>query len=251
MKTLSHITKFEAFLEEFCKLYSHIISSDDEVGKILLKDASRKVASFEKLNTFMGLFGCLCLIIYPYFTNKREHPFTVFIPGVDTHSTPVYEIIFIIQFGISLYLSFTYTPLTNFFVAFVIFGTVLLKILQHKFRNISSISECELLDLPPQIRKLNLDFLNERRFRLYIEYHKRIIQYVNELNKLFSTMFFVELCLDVVLFSGILYSINVTQETSRVMLLSTYISVLIFQLFQTYWTADELTFQVIFLILRI
>lgn len=111
----------------------------------------------------------------------------------------------------------------------------MIKILQSQFRRIS---ECELEDLAPHLRQSYLEHLIAKRFRLYIEYHKVIMQYLIELNQL-------ELSLTVVMLSSLLFLIILLDDLSRIIIACIYIFAITYQLFIEFWTADELKFQVI------
>lgn len=230
---MSHRVKFETFLEDFCKLYQHILDSSDATSRAILEDISHKAAIFEKLNLGLGMFASSCFVAYPLIAGLRDLPYGIYIPSVDYRQSPTYEIVFAIQAVITFSGSLLYIPFSNLFSSFVMFGIILIKILQHKFRTIADGPSSEIDNA-----------LIERRFRLYIENHKRIIRYVKEINSLVSVVCLVELIFFGVLLSALLFLVNTVEKTSQLVIASSYIFLIMVQLFTLYWNSNELLEEV-------
>lgn len=232
---MSHRFKFEAFLEDFCKLYQHIRDSGDKTCHAILEDVGNKAATFGKLNLVLGIIASACFVSYPLLAGLRDLPYGLYIPTVDTRASPTYEIVFLIQGVITFSGCFLYIPFSNLFSSFVMFGIILLRILQHKFRTI----------VEPSCTQFTIDNdLIERRFYVYIQNHKRIIRYVEEINELVSLVCFVELIFFGVLLSALLFLVIIVQKTSQLIMAVSYIFLIMVQLFAIYWNSNELMEEV-------
>lgn len=232
---MSHRFKFEAFLEDFCKLYQHILDSGDKTCHAILEDVGNKAATFGKLNLVLGIIASACFVSYPLLAGLRDLPYGLYIPTVDTRASPTYEIVFLIQGVITFSGCFLYIPFSNLFSSFVMFGIILLRILQHKFRTI----------VEPSCTQFPIDNdLIERRFYVYIQNHKRIIRYVEEINELVSLVCFVELIFFGVLLSALLFLVIIVQKTSQLIMAVSYIFLIMVQLFAIYWNSNELMEEV-------
>lgn len=231
---MNHRMKFETFLEDFSQLYQHILESGDATSRTILEDMSNKASIFAKLNLCLGIFASSCFVLYPLIAGLRDLPYGIYIPNVDYRLSPTYEIVFVIQAVITFSGSLLYIPFSNLFSSFVMFGIVLIKILQHKFRTIAEGSNQTTIN----------NSLIEMRFRLYIENHKRILRYVHEINELVSTVCLIELIFFGVLIVALLFLVNIVQKTSQLIIALSYIFLIMVQLFTLYWNSNELLEEV-------
>lgn len=236
---MDHRIKFETFLEDFNKLYQHILDSSDQTSRNILENISSKAAMFGKLNLILGICASSCFVAYPLVAGLRDLPYGIYIPNVNYRNSPTYEVVFFIQAVITFSGSLLYIPFSNLLSSFVMFGIVLIKILSHKISVISGSgpgwSETE---------KVVDHSLIEKRFKLLIENHKRIIRYVKEINELVSTVCLVELIFFGLLLSALLFLVNVVQKTSQLIMALSYIFLIMVQLFSLYWNSNELLEEV-------
>lgn len=231
---LSDMTKLETFLDNFAQLYDHVLHSGDQVARSILLEISPQGAIFAKLNICLGLFACFCFIIYPLITGEHQLPYGIYVPGLDYHSSPTYEIVYVVQAVITFSGCLLYIPFSNLFVSFAMFGIVLIRVVVHKIRTISE-SAC------PSAEE---NALIERRFKLYIENYKRIIRYVDEVNELVSLVCLTELILFGALLSALLFLVNIVEKTSQLVIGMSYIFLIMVQLFTLYWTSNQLLEEV-------
>lgn len=227
-------------MTELSKLYSDILSSQDDKSIIILKDISGKAILFTKVLLLCGLLTSIGFMVIPVMYDDQDLPLGISIQGVNYHWSPLYEIILLTFFSLTLLMSFLYVSYTGFLISFISFGIILLKILLNKFE---TISECDQVYLCPNQQKAYWDRLIEKRFRVHIELHKRISRYMKELNELFTTVCLVELCVLVSALSVLLLVVIVADTTSIIIIDSFYIILLSSQMFIQYWAANELMVQ--------
>lgn len=238
---MSHGLRFEVFLQGFCKLYDHILQSGDERAKSILMDMSDKAALFAKLNVVLGIFSSSCFVCYPLLAGLRDLPYGIYIPNFDYRMSPIYEITFVIQAVITFSGSLLYIPFSNLFLSFVMFGIALIRILQHKF---STIAQQSSLDGNSRAENIFDDDVIGKRFKLYIENHKRIIKYVQDVNGLVSTVCLVEIILFGVLLCALLFLVIIVQKTAQLIIACCYIFLIMVQLFTLYYSSNELLEEV-------
>ena len=186
---------------------------------------------FSRLNMFLSLVAVVLFVSSPAIIGSPDLPYEIYVPGVDFKTSPAYELGYLFEVLVSLSAVTLYIPFVNMFIAFVLFGIALVQNLSHKFRTIQG-SE----GVPDQV-------LIERRFRLYIEYHKRIVRYFDDLNELFATVFLVEILLFGTLLMALLFTVLIAEHTSEALLGCIYIFMIIFQLFAMYYLSNEITEQ--------
>lgn len=234
---MNHREKFEAFLKDFCRLYNHILNSGDETSRAILLEISAKAAIFAKLNLCLGIFASSCFVFYPLIAGLRDLPYGIYIPNLDYRLSPAYEFFFVVQAVITYSGSLLYIPFSNMFSSFVMFGIILIKVLQHKFRTIVDAIESNADGVVD-------DVLIEKKLRLYILNHMRIIQYVGEINALVSTVCLIELVFFGMLLSALLFLVVIVQQTSQLVIACCYIFLIMVQLFTLYWNSNELIEEV-------
>lgn len=233
---MNHRHKFETFLESFSSLYVDILESADDKSNQILDGISKKASLFAKLNLALGIFASSCFVTYPLIAGLRDLPYGIYLPSLDYRVSPTYEFIFVTQAVITFSGCLLYIPFSNMFSSFIMFGIVLVKILQHRLRTIAEYSAGESVETSQE--------LIERRFRLYIEFHKRIFQYVKEMNELVSTVCLIEILLFGALISALLFLVITVEQTSQLIIALSYIFLIMVQLFTLYWNANELLEEV-------
>lgn len=196
-----------------------------------------RAALFGKLNIGIGFFALSAFLTYPLMLGENKLPYGLYIPGIDFLASPCYEISYLVELGVTIINVFLYMPFINMFTGFVVFGITMLRILGDKIRSIA-----EPFDGTEDSSPNNE--LIKRRFRLYIEYHKRIIRYVTELNEIVSTAFLVELILFGMLLCVLLFFVQLVDKTSLRLLGVTFIFIILSQLFVLYWLSNELIEEV-------
>lgn len=196
-----------------------------------------RASLFSRFNMCLASLACFLFLSYPVILGIRVLPYGIHIPGIDFTTSPAYELGYMCQILITMSAVCQYIPFINMFMVFILFGITLIQILSRKMRTIC--------DDPG--RNVEVDgpdnALVEKRFRLYIEYHKRIIRYVEEMNTLVSTVCLVEIVLFGLLLMALLFTVVMASKTSQVVLGCVYIFMIIFQLFAMYYLSNELIEQ--------
>ncbi|XP_055543697.1 odorant receptor Or2-like [Wyeomyia smithii] len=152
----------------------------------------------------MGILFCVCLMIYPIFTETRKLPYDIYIPTIDILSSPQYEIAYVTLFALTQ-----------------------IKILQHQLATLKTKTigkRAEKLDLT--VNKI-------------IENHLRIMDHVQDLNSLISHICLIECLLFGALLCGLLYLLTTTENQSLFVLIIVYFNTIVAQVFILYWHANE------------
>lgn len=149
--------------------------------------------------------------------------------------SPTYEICYFMECLLSFTSCLAYISFVNMFVSFIVFGFALLQILHRKFEGIAGeFSEA----------KGPRNDLIAQRFRLYIEYHSRIIDYVSGMNEIFSISCLVEILIFGIVLSTLLFQLVIVNKTSQLCLVAGCICLILMQLFVIYWISNEMIEQV-------
>lgn len=174
---------------------------------------------------------------YPLFLGEDKLPYGLYLPGVDFMSSPIFEVAYFMEFLVTTLGVVLYIPFINMFISFVIFGITMIRILQRKFLAIADPFD-ESVDAAPN------NELIQKRFRLCIELHKRIIRYVNTLNQIVSMAFLVEIIVFGVLLCVLLFFVQLVEKPSHRFLGIIFIFFVVFQLFSLYWLSNQLIEEV-------
>lgn len=151
------------------------------IEKDILKNSLSRGSKIILFNLSSIFFGIILSACYPLLIGARETPYEWYIPGVDTHASPLYEILYIYQ---SLYLitGLTLINITyaNLVLTWLIFGLIAFRLLAEK------------------IRLITYQETEERKMEaLYdcIRFHNKIIEYINVVKGIISPVSFVEIAL--------------------------------------------------------
>lgn len=180
----------------------------------------------------MASLHALVTSLRPLLMKSRAHPYAIYFKGVDFMATPLYEITYLFQvictwIGVVLFI-----PFCSFLFQSVLFATAMMKILKDRFRTIADPFNSGLRIVP------NGSLINSR-FRLYIEFHKRIIRFVDDLSRNVSTVFFVEIIIFGILLCALLFVVQVVAWNEAVVAAIQTLLIII-QLFILYYFANEL-----------
>ncbi|XP_064543458.1 odorant receptor 49b [Drosophila montana] len=216
------INNVRAYYHELERLKDHYIDQ-------LLVQLNRQGQLMARGNLFFGLLTCIGLCLYPISFNERVMPFGSKIPGVDEYVTPTYQIWFVCQVLITPMGCCMYIPYTSLCVAFIMFGIVMCKSLQHRLRCLSR-------------RPLTRQELSQEIIECII-YHQRIIDYVQTINKLTTYIFLVEFLAFGALLCALLFMLILMDTKAQVAIVSAYINMILAQILALYWYANELREQ--------
>lgn len=168
---------------------------DARIEKTITIYTSR-ARTISKFNLWIGLMISICFCIYPLFTGERSLPYGVWIPFLDSLKSPTYEIMYAIQIILTAPGCHMYIPFTNFYTSSTLFGIIQIKALKQQLRTIAD-SDDEEVDV-----KLNR----------YIEVHKRIINYVDELNSMVTYSCFIEFMSFGLMLIALLFLLNIVRK---------------------------------------
>lgn len=187
---------------------------------------------FHRLNSTMCVLSGFIYLSYPLTTKDRSHPYGLHVEGVNLLASPTYELVYFLEFLITIVLGLTYLLFLNLFVSFILFGYALVQILHNQF---------ETLSQSPQ-RKNNEFIANQ--LQLFVETHQQLIHYVSGMNEIFSTMFLVEIIIFGLLLCALLFLLIIVQKISQIILTVSMLFMIFSQLFIAYWMANEMIEQV-------
>ena len=177
------------------EVYDELSNIKDVFIEKTLTTYTARARTLSKINLWLGIIISFFFCIYPLFTVERSLPYGVWIPLLDNYKSPVYEIMFTIQIVLTAPSCHMYIPFTNFYTSSTLFGIIQIKALQQQLRTIS--------DSKDEVIEVKLD--------RYIEVHKRIINYVQELNFLVTYICFVEFMSFGLMLIALLFLLNIVR----------------------------------------
>lgn len=183
---------------------------------------------FTTFNYFFGCFTSTGFLSYPYLMDNGDLPYAMHCRGVDFKSSPAYELGYFVEIVMTITGNCMYFPFICMVMSFILFGICLIEILTQKLKDLTENEDQDKLHL---------------KLRLFVQYHLRVILYMDELNSLISTLCLVEIILFGVLLSALLFLILIVTKLTPLVLAVCYISFILFQLFTFYWLCNELTSQ--------
>ncbi|XP_030381125.1 odorant receptor 43a [Scaptodrosophila lebanonensis] len=219
---------FESFLMVMEGIYSQIMrSSDTSCKQILLavEQDARGIAIFNLTASFLDIVGAL---FFPLFSEQRMHPFGVALPMVNMTSTPIYEIVYIVQVPTPFVLTLLYMPFVSLFAAFALFGKAMLQILNYKLEHIA-----------------HLDTEEERLRMLFacIRFYHSVFRYVRQLNDLVTFIVGVEALIFGVIIALLLFCLNIISSPTQCISLMMYILTMLYVLYTYYNRAHDLVIE--------
>lgn len=168
----------------------------------------------------------------------RRHPYGIKFFGVDLKRSPTFEMIYFFELVTTGTACLFYIPFINMFASFILFGIALIRIFKERLRNIAEPFDPNVSGSEPN------NELIEKRFRQLVEYHKRIIRYVAELNAIVSTVCLVEIIIFGALLCLLLFLVQIVERGFALGVCIAFIGCILFQLLTLYWLANELIEQV-------
>ncbi|XP_049549243.1 odorant receptor Or2-like [Anopheles darlingi] len=221
--------KYEVFLASAANVYQEIRVSDDDVIGKLVEDYTRRARILSISNLALGAFISGCFVVYPLFTGQRSLPYGMFIPGVSNFESPQYEIFYIMQLVLTFPGCCMYIPYTSFFATSTLFGLVQIKTLQHQLRMFRSTGS-NLGRRTPTL---------DRQLTKFIEDHKRIIRYVQDLNGLVTYICLIEFLSFGLMLCALLFLLNIISVMAQIVIVGAYIFMILTQIFAFYWHSNE------------
>lgn len=183
---------------------------------------------FTTFNYSYGLFSSIGFLSFPFIMGNGEMPYPMYIRGVDFSSSPAYEMGYFIEIVVTITGNCMYFPFICMVMSFILFAICWIEILTQKLKDLTETEDQDRLHL---------------KLRLYVEYHLRVIRYVDELNSLISPLCLVEIILYGLLLSALLFLILTLTQLTPLILTIGQISFILFQLFTFYWLCNELISQ--------
>lgn len=110
------------------------------------------------------------------------------------------------------------------------FAVVLVKILKHKINNIKRPNDTE-------------ESITQKLHNA-LEYHKVLIDFVEEINNIVTYICLIELVFFVLLLCALLFVLNIVKLLPQIIMACLYIFLIMTQLFSLYWNANELWVEV-------
>ncbi|EDW02024.1 odorant receptor 49b [Drosophila grimshawi] len=195
----------------------------------LLSRVNRQGQIMARGNLFFGLLTCIGFGLYPLSSNERVLPFGSKLPGINEYATPYYQVWFCFHMLITPMGCCMYIPYTSLCVAFIMFGIVMCKALQHRLRSLGS----RLLTKTQLSKEINECII----------YHQRIIDYIQNINNLTTYIFLIEFLAFGALLCALLFMLMFVDSTAHVVIVSAYINMILAQILALYWFANELREQ--------
>lgn len=125
---------------------------------------TRRARILSKSNLWLGAFISACFVTYPLFSPDNGLPYGVYVPGVDLNVSPIYEIVFALQFYLTIPACFMYIPFSSFHCTCALFGLVRIAALKRSLENLHEYNTSPRM-LFEKIKEC-------------LQYHKDIIKYM-------------------------------------------------------------------------
>ncbi|XP_058453986.1 odorant receptor Or2-like [Malaya genurostris] len=219
--------KFERFFEGISAEYEQLEKHSNI--RSILDARTRQARVLSKTNLYLGALMTTCFSLYPLFSAERVLPYGVFIPGIDVHATPIYEIVFFLEFYLTIPACCMYIPFTSFYCTCSQFGLV------------------RIAALKQSLQKLHQHNWSEQaliaKLKQCLEYHKEIIKYVSDLNELIAYIFLLELLICGTMLCALLFILNLSNQLTQIAMICSYLLTLLLQLFALYWHSNEIREQ--------
>ncbi|XP_053693056.1 odorant receptor Or2-like [Sabethes cyaneus] len=219
--------KFEHFLERIAVEYKKIETTDDYFIRWTVSNFTRQARMLSFGNLCLGGIICTCFAVYPLFAGGRKLLYGVYIPTINEFDSPQYEILYVIQVLLLFPGSCMYIPFPSFFSSITLFGLIQIKTLQYQLTTLGDTSKGK------DARNLNLIVNN------LIEDHLHIINYVQDVNLLFSNICLAEFLMSGILMSALLFFLSICENRAQIVIIMVYILMIITQSFVFYWQANE------------
>ncbi|XP_037926921.1 odorant receptor 30a-like [Hermetia illucens] len=221
--------KFEIFMENLEYMYYEIKKDGEKPIVSLLDEMTKTARRLSIFNLFLGVLVSTGFVLYPLFSNERALPFGITIPGVDKYAEPAYGIIYTWQVIITPMGCCMYIPFTSIVVGYMMFGTVASHYLQHRLRRLRERGDTDKIVM--------------MKIVWCIQYHWRLMRYTTKLNDLVTYIALLEFLTFGATICALLFLLNIVKTFEEMFIVSTYILMIIMQLFTLYWYADELSVQ--------
>ncbi|XP_058061209.1 odorant receptor Or2-like [Anopheles bellator] len=219
--------KYELFLDGAANVYKQIRDIDDPVIAKLITVYTRRARVLSISNLALGAFISGCFVVYPLFTGQRSLPYGMFIPGVNNFDSPQYEIFYITQLVLTFPGCCMYIPFTSFYATCTLFGLVQIKTLQHQLRTFRAE---KISKATPRL---------DRQLEKFIEDHKRIIRFIQDLNGLVTYICLIELLSFGLMLCALLFLLNIISVMAQIVIVGAYIFMILSQIFAFYWHSNE------------
>uniref|UniRef100_A0A1B0DNB1 Odorant receptor n=1 Tax=Phlebotomus papatasi TaxID=29031 RepID=A0A1B0DNB1_PHLPP len=218
--------KMEKFMEKVGHLYDIMVNSKDEYISNMVKETGIRAHRFSVLNFCLSLTTGTCFLIYPVFAGMIDLPYGIHVPGIEYMKSPLYEILYIYEILVTAPGASLYIPFSNLFTSFCMFAVVLVKILKHKINNLKRPNDTE-------------ESITQKLHNA-LEYHKVLIDFVEEINNIVTYICLIELVFFVLLLCALLFVLNIVKLLPQIIMACLYILLIMTQLFSLYWNANEL-----------
>ncbi|SPP75605.1 odorant receptor 49b [Drosophila guanche] len=213
--------------------YYDLASESDTYISGMLNDLNRQGMLMARGNLFFGLLTCMGFGLYPLSSSERVLPFGSRIPGLDEYATPYYQLWYVFQMLITPMGCCMYIPYTSLIVAFIMFGIVRCKALQHRLRLLAVHHPAGHRDS----RHLATEIAQ------CIRYQQSIIEYVDKINGLTTMVFLFELLAFSALLCALLFMLIIVDSNGQLIIVCLYINMILAQILALYWYANELREQ--------
>ncbi|XP_017483505.1 PREDICTED: odorant receptor Or2-like [Rhagoletis zephyria] len=192
-----------------------------------LQDVNKHARKLTRISIFAACTGMLFAYTFPFSFDDRKLIVEVSYSFFDTKQSPFYEFFFLLQ-ALVLVPIFccVYLAFTNLFLAFLMFGEVVLLDLRVRLDSISSSGN----------KAAMLHELKE-----CIAYHRKIISYRNDLDNLVKVANFFDVALFGLMFCMMLFFMSLVKDIQLVLSAVVFISFPVYVIAISYYYANKFT----------
>ncbi|XP_065079003.1 odorant receptor Or2-like [Ochlerotatus camptorhynchus] len=219
--------KFEVFLEGIADEYA-VLENQNDI-RPLMDRLTRRARILSKSNLWLGAFISACFVTYPLFSPDNGLPYGVYVPGVDVHASPIYEIVFLLQIYLTFPACCMYIPFTSFYCTCTLFGLIRIAALKRFLEGIHEYNTSRQMLFA--------------RIKECLQYHNKIIKYVSDLNELVTYIFLLELLSFGMMLCALLFLLSISNQLAQMVMIGSYIFMILSQMYALYWHSNEVREQ--------
>ncbi|XP_053959624.1 odorant receptor 30a-like [Anastrepha ludens] len=191
-----------------------------------LQDITKRAQTLTRIGFYAACIGMVGAFSFPFSFEERKFVVDVSYPFFDVKQTPFYEFFFLLQ-ALVLVPTFccVYLPFTNLLITFLMFGEVVLLDLRLKLNNINKNDETVML----------------RELKECIAYHKKIIEFRNDVEDLVALVNFFDVALFGLMFCMMLFFISMVDDLQSILTALIFIGFTFYTIAISYYHANKFT----------
>lgn len=211
---------------------------------------SKTVNMFSHINTASAFVTMLVLLCLPFYRGVKEFPFKIWVPGVDIHESPFFEVITVWQWVTNYWTTlFSILCYDYIFVMFALSAICQLKMLQSALRNLTKKNNGEVFRFlkrrSGEVAGLNEEDRALAMLKVCVKHHVVLTNFLNDIYTTYSLPFLAQFAatFNALCFSGYVLATVKIDDVITVLHIVTYIFVHMVEIFILTKTTQEIHLQ--------